>query len=67
VKNPKDVQPVVAHFTKELTAATAQAATAHVVPASGADTVCVHQSALMPLAPFVPLCLASYHHQIGNP
>jgi hypothetical protein len=25
VKNPKDVQPVVAHFSKELTAATDQA------------------------------------------
>jgi hypothetical protein len=64
VKNPKDVQQVVAHFVKAITAATAQAMTASAVPDIDSDTVCVRQSALVPL---VPLCLASFHHQIGNP
>jgi hypothetical protein len=64
VKTPKEAQHALAHFAKAITAATAQATTASAVPGIDAGTVCVRQSALVPL---VPLCLASFHHQIGTP
>ena len=58
---------MLAHFTTEIATATAQPRPASVVPDLDTDMACVPQSALVPLEPLNPLCLASFHYQIGNP